>query len=275
MRFSASSLNRWMACPKQAHFHDILDFPEQRHAKTAYGSCVHHALDEYNTNGDVDKAIEMFCDLWEDPSKIDQEITMWPPKTTWTELRDRGVACIQTFAEENRKEHRDVIASEHEFLVPFGDHTLSGFIDYLEVVGEGKDKELLVVDLKTSSRKPTHLELRMNVQFSVYLYASRQPEFWEGLENGEELYESFKDVPRRGIWYALWHNQRMDVGPREDVDNERLYRVALEVQRAIEQEVYIPNISGSNCIWCLYTSVCSAVIPIANHVEEARDARIR
>ena len=274
MRFSASKVRTWMDCPKQAHFKHVLKMPESQHAKTTYGTCIHDALERYNTNGDVDAAVERFKETWEDPSILDAVIDTWPSNTSWPELRERGILAIQRYHEDNKWETRTIVANEHSFLVPFGEHTLSGFVDNLEIVGSGKNMELRVIDFKSSSYIPTHLELRMNIQFTIYMYASMQPEFWHDIPNGEELYEKLKDVRRRGIWYSVWQHKTVDVGPRNEMDYERLYRVLLEIERAIEHDVYVPNIKGDSCIWCPYTNLCPAVIPLAQEVELAKIERV-
>lgn len=273
-RFSASSLNRWMTCPKQAHFKDVLDLPEEQHAKTTYGTIIHRCLDFYNETGDLDGSCEMFMELWEDPASIDAEITLWS-KAPWTELRDHGLRCLENFHTSHKQEHREILASEYEFLVPFGDHTLSGTIDCLEIAGEGDFAFLKVTDYKTSSSKPTHIELRLNVQMTAYYYATLQPEFWVELSEaaGEDLYVKYKGMERKVIWHALWHGQEIDAGPRESSDFERLYRAALEIQNAIDKEVFIPNISASSCFYCSYTHLCEAVIPVAHIIKGHRDER--
>ena len=263
-----------MRCPQQAKFKEVLRLPEPQHAKTTFGTCVHDALELYNNSGDIDRAVERFKTTWEDPAILNAEVDLWPQNTSWGELRERGIASILRFHEDNKWETRTIVANEHKFLVPFGDHTLTGFVDCIEIVGAGKNKELRIIDYKTSSYVPTHLELRMNVQFTIYLYASMQPEFWTNIPNGEKLFEGLRDVPRRGVWYSLWNHRRVDVGPRNDLDMERLYRVMLEIERAQEAEVYVPNISGESCMWCAYTNLCAATIPLAQEVKLAKQERL-
>lgn len=274
MRFSASMINTWMKCPQQAKFKEVLRLPEAQHAKTTFGTCVHDALELYNGCGDVGRAIERFKETWDDPAILNAEIDTWPQTTSWGELRERGIQSIMRFHDDNKWETRKIVANEHSFLVPFGDHTLSGFVDNIEIVGSGKNKELRIIDYKTSSFTPSHLELRMNVQFTIYIYASTQAEFWTDIPDGERLFEELSNAPRRGVWYSLWHHRKVDVGIRNDLDLERLYRVMLEIERAKEHEVYVPNVSGSSCMWCAYTNLCAATIPLAQEVEVARRERI-
>ncbi len=276
MRYSASMIKTWMTCPLQAKFKKILDVPELRHAKTSYGSCMHDAIETYNTTGDLEAAVERFKEIWEDPSLIDAEIDLWPSTISWGELRSRGIRCLIKFDEDSKWESRDILAAEHKFVVPYGEHTMSGIIDSLELIGSrAAPKELRVVDYKTSSRTPTRIELRFDIQFTIYMYATEQSEFWEDIKDGEELFESLRHTPRRGLWYSLWNHKMTDVGPREDIDLMRLHRCMLEIEQAIEKEVYVPNISADSCMWCGYTDYCAVTIPLVEIVREARDERLK
>lgn len=274
MRFSASMLKTWMDCSQQAKFKSVLKLPEAQHAKTTFGTCVHDALELYNNSGNIDAAVERFKDTWEEPEMLNAVVDIWPQNTSWSELRERGIKSILKYHEDNKWETRTIVANEHKFLVPFGNHTISGFVDNIEITGSGSSRELHIIDFKTSGYVPTHLELRMNVQFTVYMYASQQPEFWTDIPNGPELYEKLIDVPRRGIWYSIWNSKRVDVGPRNQLDMERLYRVMLEIERAIQNDVYVPNIKGDSCMWCSYTNLCAATIPLAQEVEIAKRERV-
>lgn len=270
MRFSASMIKTWMKCPLQARFKEVLQLPEMQHAKTTFGTCIHDALELYNNSGNVDAAIVRFKETWDEPSILNAEIDVWPQNTSWAELRERGIRSIQRFHEDNKWESRVIVANEHKFLVPFGEHTLSGIVDNIEITGSGKNKELRIIDYKTSSYVPTHIQLRMDVQFTAYIYASEQEEFWHDIPNGEELFDTLQGVRRRGIWYSIWNHRTVDVGPRNELDMERLYRVMLEIERAMERDVYVPNISADSCMWCSYINLCAVTIPLAQEVEIAR-----
>jgi RecB family exonuclease len=200
---------------------------------------------------------------------------VWPPNMSYNDLRQRGIEDLRRYADDNKWAQREILATEHKFEVPFGDHELSGIVDVLEIHGKGARKELRVVDYKTSSRLPTFEQLRFNCQFSIYMLATEQPEFWVNIPNGEKLFEDLVGVPRRGIWYSLWHHKARDVGPRHDEDYMRLYRVMQEIEKAVEADVYVPNISADGCMFCPYTRLCAVTIPIADEIEARRDARFR
>ena len=272
MKFSASLLKTWMACPLQAKFKAEDESPQLNNAKAVFGTIVHMCLEDFNNGVPLDACLIRFKQLWHEPEIIGQPIDYWPKFTTYGGLRTKGIDILQTYADRHKWESRTVIATEHKFCVPFGEHQLSGIVDLVEQKksGAGK-KQIRIVDYKTSSRQPTLAQLRMDIQFTIYVYASEQREFWTGLPDddryngipdGENLFQAYSKLPRRAIWYHLWGSKEIDAGDRDDTDMMRLYRCLTEVEKAVKSDVYVPNISGDSCTFCDYTEQCGIVVPI-------------
>lgn len=278
MKVNVSLLKRWMGCPLQARFEEIENRPRIQNAKASFGTCIHDALELFNHTGDLDRALQRFFTTWANPELLNVTPDTWPRNTTYGSLRQKGEEILRGYADKLRWEKREVIATEHKFHVPFGEHSLSGVVDLLEVKKSSRGKETLrVIDYKTNAKKPTINTLKLDIQFTAYVYASLQPEFWvgsgeskyPGLPDGEALYERFLDTPRKAIWFQLWDNKEVSVGDRDDDDFMRLYRCVVEVANAIEKDVYIPNISGDTCVWCDFTDICKAVIPVRKKLESS------
>lgn len=279
MRFSASMIKKHMECPLQAKLHKEHQREEPLHGKTLFGTIIHDALEYYNLSGDVEEAKARFLYYWDNPEEVAKEPDTWGRGSGFGSLRKRGVEILDQYHEKNLWESREIIATEHYFLVPLGEHWLSGYVDLLEVKQSNRGKEVLrVVDYKTTSRQPYANELALDIQFTCYCYASLQPEFWygveheeygtvEGFENADELYGRFADMERRAIWYHLWGNKELDAGKRDDMDFLRLYRAMEMIAKAWDADIFIPNISGSSCNFCSYTDLCTAVSPVADRIE--------
>lgn len=276
MKFSASLLNTWMTCPLQAKFQYEDNLPRQQNAKASFGTCIHKALETYNKTNDYDLAIEEFKDYWKNPGKLGVDPDYWPKRTTYSGLRERGLEILKQYHDKNLWLTREVIVAEHPFCVPIGDHELSGVVDCLELTKAGNGRRTLrVIDYKTNSKKPGLDMLRYNIQFTVYAYASSQIEFWTGvpdtkyvpIENGAALFESFRSVTRKPIWYHLWTNQEIDAGPRDDGDYERLYRLLDQIEKAVTLGAYIPTINEESCTFCSFTDQCRFVIPVKNQIK--------
>lgn len=268
MRLSASRMGTFMRCPLQGKFKYIDGLPEAQNAAATFGSCVHHALQKYALDHDVDGAVAAFTETWKNPDLLGRGIDYWPPRTTYMGYMTKGIEALRAYHEQQKWEKRTFLAAEHGFLVPFGDHELVGYVDLLEIAGGPRGKKAVTItDYKTSSKAPFIPALKVNIQFTVYDYASRQPEFWLGngdgfppMDNGDYWWEMTKDLPRQNIWYALMQQKPFDAGERDENDYMRLYRVANEIQRAIDYGVFVPDISGDSCSWCPYTVPCKLPI---------------
>ena len=285
MKFSASLLKTWMACPLQAKFQEVDKLPWRQNGKASYGTCMHDALELYNSGATIEETIARFKTTWYSPEMLNVKPDYWPKFTTYTGLLKKGVETLQDYHDIHQIVDREVIGTEIGFCVPFGEHELSGFVDLVEVGKDNSGAEVLrIVDYKTNGKAPTQLDLALDIQFTIYMYASMQPEFWTGtfregwhppmvnrypgFENGEELYERFQNHTRRGVWYHLNTNKEIAVGVRADEDFMRLYRCLNEIEKAIKAEVYVPCISGDTCTYCSYRDVCPVVMPVLDKLED-------
>lgn len=268
MRLRQSKLKVWNECSLQAHLDDVTVQERKVNGKAVFGTVVHHVLERYHNGLPINDCVALFRTLWDKPELITEKPTYWPKYTTYGGLRQRGAEILVEYDQKNRWENRKVICSEHRFLVPFGDHELEGTVDHIELRKAGNGKQTLrIVDFKTSARKPTYVELRLNIQFSVYIYASMQREFWvgngpdyPGLVDGEKLFNQFEKLPRRAVWYHLMTNQEVDAGDRDDEDFMRIYRLVEQTERAEKAQVFVPRI-GDACMFCAHTAHCGIKIP--------------
>lgn len=264
-----------------ARFREIDLLPRQQNAKASFGTVIHHCLEMLNNGAELEAALEAFKDLWHNPEKLGVAPDKWPKFTTYGGLRERGLGIIRDYHEMHKWGDREVLATEHHFLVPFGRHELEGSVDCLELRRSGKGKTLLIVnDYKTNTRKPTIAQLTANIQFTTYIYGSLQPEFWLGngpdfppIPNGEWLFQTLAQVPRRGMWTHLWSMSEVDAGDRDDDDFMRLYRACEEIERAIEHQVFVPCISGDTCGLCDYANdPCPVRVPTREELAAEENA---
>ncbi len=258
-----------MNCPLAAHYRYDEHLPDPPNGKTVFGTVMHSALEHYNNTGNYDATVAKFKHDWAHPSV---EPAWWPRSTSYAKLRTRGLEILEAAKNHYRFQNRVVLGAEIPFLVPFGEHELTGYVDLVETQRSGTGSELLkVVDYKTAAKSPTSAELALDIQMTTYVWAVSQREFWvgglhadyPGLENGEWLWETIgRDMPKRAIWFSLWNGKELDAGPRTDEDFGRLYRLCDEIDRAITHEVYVPKI-GLACETCPYTEPCAMEVPVA------------
>ena len=270
MRVRQSTLGTWQDCALKARFKHIDLLPGKTGSKQMFGTCVHAALAQYARTGDVQQAVKVFTDDWANAT-----IDVWNRTNTFKGLSQRGVEIIKAQHERQQWQARKIVAVEHRFLVPFGEHELEGTVDLIELKKNHRGKEILrVVDHKTTSKMPTASELYLSVQGTVYVYATLQPEFWlgngrefPGLPNGEWQFEMLSDVERRFIWNHLWTDKELDGGGRTKEDFERVYRQINEIEKAIEADIFVPTISHALCEYCDYAEdPCPVRVPTRDEI---------
>lgn len=274
MRFSASRLKAWMDCPLAAKYRYEDNLPRRQNAKTVFGTIIHECLQYYyESRGDYDGALRMFKWKWAAPDKAGHPIDYWPKYTTFGSLMGKGIEIIGYVHESHRWQDFTVLGTEIGFLVPIGEHELTGYIDLLGLEKSGTGTELLkVIDYKTASRSPSIAQLSLDVQLTAYDYAVSQREFWTGvdgnpefcgIDNGEYWWEMVgRHTPHRCIWWGVWVGKQIDAGPRTRKDHERLYRVMTEIEKSIKAGVAVPKI-GEACSWCDFQEPCALEIPVA------------
>ncbi len=281
MRLSASRLKTWMDCPLQAKFKYVDKLPSRQNAAATFGNCVHAALEQFCRDHDLDRALKMFEDYWTYPEKLGITPQTWPRGTSFGGYMERGKNSLRMYAESAKWINREFIASEHNFCVPFGEFELTGKVDLLEFSKDKNgDDTVKVTDFKSNARAPFVANLRLNVQFTVYDLASRQKEFWLGtpqfdaagnkdadtfpplslpntlFNTPEDAWERAQKCTRSPTWFGLMQAKEWDCGERNESDYMRLYRVAKEIEKALEHNVYVPNISGDTCGICPYVEPC-------------------
>lgn len=273
MRFSASRLKAHMKCSLHAKYRYEDKLPTRQNAKASFGTIIHQAIAYYyDSHGNFDGALGMFKRLWADPAKAGVEPDVWPKGVSFGSLMGKGIEILKALHEKHKWNNYNLIGTEIPFLVPFGRHELTGFIDLLGTERNGAGRELLTIaDHKTNSRKPYSAELALDIQFTTYVYATHQPEFWmggmdpqfPGLPNGEWLWNTIgKTMDRRAVWNHLWTAQQIDAGPRVTTDFRRMYRVCDQIEQSLKLGLAVPTI-GEACMWCDFQDACQLEIPVA------------
>lgn len=277
--FSASRLGTWMDCALQAHFQYDLRIQTPQNAASTFGTVLHLAMEHFNDTGDFDGAMQTFKDYWQFPDRIGLDPGYWPKNTSWNSYNDLGKDIITEALKAQKWTPTNVIGTEVMFLVPMGRFWLRGRIDLLDLAMSGKGVQTLrVIDYKSKYKKPTKAELLLDVQFTIYLWAVRQKEFWLGVPgnpeypglgpvDGPRMYEQIMELTHRAIWYHLRTQSEIDAGPRADDDFERLYRLLLEVDKADEAGIHIPRI-GDACSLCDFRAECPMEIPASLAIDE-------
>jgi hypothetical protein len=273
VRFSASRLKAHMRCSLHAKYRYVDKLPVRQNAKASFGTVIHQAIAYfYESRGDHEGAVRMFRDLWAHPEKAGVEPDYWPKSTNFNGLMVKGVEMLDALAQKVAWNNITLLGTEIPFLVPFGEHELTGYVDLLTIEKSGTGRELLcIVDHKSASKAPSTAELALDLQFTAYAYASYQKEFWvgaddpafPGLPNGEWLWNTIGSMmERRCIWSHLMNGRQIDAGPRVTTDFQRMYRLCDEIEKSLKLGVAVPTI-GESCNFCDYVEACQLEIPVS------------
>lgn len=281
MRIRQSDLAAFQRCGMQQHLYEEAQAGGQRGenlSATVFGTVVHHALqvlEKLHHEGRqdaLDVALATFTHYWM-PENIEQlepgGIDVWLPRQTYGGLRERGLRGLRDYYDVLKVDNGILLALEHTFEVPIEIddewHTLTGTVDRLALRFDSKRKpQLSIEDFKTG-KKPRFL--RYATQWTVYSYASLQPNFWAEFTSpefddmlrrlaarGHDLIptpDQLTVLPRKGRWLSLQDGFAMsDAGWRTEHDYARLRVQLREYIKARRFEVRPLTVHGEVCTYC-------------------------
>jgi hypothetical protein len=192
----------------------------------------------------------------------------WLPTDTYGGMRQNGLKTLEDYYSLLRSDDGLLLALEIEFEVPIQlngvEHIITGTLDRLAIRKYMRKAYLSIEDFKTG-KKPTYL--RYGLQWTIYSWATTQPEFWAEFPETEKRIETYAPWARRGRWIDLHGKIAIhDCGWRGEQDYARMKVALAEYVRAVEADVYPLSISGANCMFCPFREVCGGVaLPEENH----------
>lgn len=255
---------------------------------TARGSVLHFAfqtLQKLRHEGREDAlavALATFEHYW-DPNHI-QEVTegpveIWIGHDTWGGLLARSLDSLRAADRWLQTEKSVLLGLEHSFDVPIvidgEEHTLHGTVDRLNLRMVNARPVIGIDDLKGYRQQKFGLDWA--TQWTLYSFASLQPEFWEPFYTDDAIVEGFAEVvdridkrgmaihespsrgdkpllPRRGRLFWAWNGFVVqDVGWRTDAHYARLRAHLREYIGAVRAGVYPLNVDAHICTFCPFS----------------------
>lgn len=251
-----SLLKQFANCPRQFYYSHVLGLGRgEVGSLTVLGSVWHYALDVYETlGGDLETALKTFNYYWSKPWELGLHIDYYHRGSDHEKLRKRGVAMLVRY-DELAPYEGEVVGTELYFTVQVGKHRLSGTIDKL--LAHPGLRALEVVDYKTAAFVPE--KLKFSLQFTAYCLATELPEFWESIGRPEDFYK-YAGWRRQGQWFHARNTRVYNAGTRNAIDYQRLVLMMDEMERAIEQNIFMPDYSGESCGFCPFTERCGTEV---------------
>jgi putative RecB family exonuclease len=254
---SFTQLDQYLRCPLKYKLTYIDRFPPDFvPAALAFGSGIHGAAAFFLRGAQqgkppsLDDVQAYFGGYW--ALETQHKPIRFGEKDTKESLLDLATRMLAVFVKEQRSE-AEVVGVEQPFDVPLIDQETGEVLDRalvgtLDLVEREADGRLVVVDLKTSARKYTDLQVEASLQLSVYSYATAM----NGLADQEDLRLRFDVLTKtkQPEFHRYWTQ-------RDRAANVRLFHLAAEILHAIEQGVFVPN-PGWQCKECQYKARCWA-----------------
>ncbi len=254
---SFTQIDQYLRCPLKYKFTyvDRLE-PDFVPAALAFGSGIHGAA-AFFFNGvaagappTLEEVQGYFESYW--GLETQHRPIRFGERDTKASLLDLAYRMLEVLYR-NQEAHIEIVAVEQPFDVPLIDketgelldRALVGTLDLIERDAEGR---LVVVDLKTSARKYSDLQVEASLQLSVYSYATAM----NGLADQEDLRLRF-DVLTKTKQPELCRYWTQ----RDRAANLRLFRLVAEVLHAIAAGAFHPN-PGWQCKDCPFRSQCWA-----------------
>jgi len=260
-----SDLKLFSECALKWKYQNIDGLRRTQSGATIFGSIIHDCVLQLETGTPVETVVLEFCAMWDNPEAYNDKfednmrIDYYLRATNWKKYREEGIRIIRTWWDIIQWESDIVLAREHTFDVPIGDgHVLHGTADKvaLRYLPKANTRAVLISDYKTGRKEPTYDYLNDDIQFTAYSYASTQPEFWAGIQNGAALFEELADAPRSTEWVHLRTPKRKDAGEREQYHYNRLIMAVNEMARSVAAGIFVPTISGESCRYCEFREQC-------------------
>ena len=254
---SFTQIDQYLRCPLKYKFTYVDRVtPDFVPAALAFGSGIHGAAAllfggiAAGTPPPLDDVQGYFESYWN--LETGQKAIRFGERDTKASLLDLASRMLAVLYRE-REPEMEIVGVEQPFDVPLIDldtgevldRALVGTLDLLERDAAGG---LVVVDLKTSARKYSDLQVEASLQLSVYSYATQM----NGLADEQDLRLRF-DVLTKTKQPELCRYWTT----RDRAANVRLFRLAAEILQAIEAGVFHPN-PGWQCKDCQFRSQCWA-----------------
>jgi putative RecB family exonuclease len=256
VHISFSQLKTYLTCPQKYQFQYVRGIPwEFIPEYFPFGKAIHDMakvfyrnLKETGQKLPLENLTEHFKKIWDKETLGDS--IRYKENQTRDSLREKGVQMVKVFYEGISPQRIlavefpfsvDLILKETGEILPI---KLTGIFDLIESDDEG---DIVIVELKTSAKRFSDDQLDLDLQGTLYSYASKQM----GVQtNGEDTLVRYDQIlktksPAMEPYFALKGN----------VDYRWAFQLIRKVLRAIDREVFYP-IPGWQCKDCPFGKTC-------------------
>ena len=239
---SVTQLKMYLRCPLQYFFRYICDMRAPPDGGLTLGRVVHETIgDNYRQKIETrqDLPIERLADIfqvhWDQEARQSNFAADEKPE----QVKEQGEKMLKKYFKDVAP-HVQPVEVEREFLIDTGatDLPLKGYIDLIDDQGT-------IVDHKTAKRSYSENAAERDLQLTAYALA----------------YRALFGQPESGVRLDVMVRNKMPKiqqlpATRTQADIDRFRRLAQQVEKGINQEIYYPN-EGYTCGICGYRDMCA------------------
>ena len=256
LHISYTQLNTYLKCPQKYQFQYVRGLPwEFVPEYLPFGGSMHETaklfyrtLKETGQRPPLNDLIAHFKATWD--RETQRNNIRYKEYQTIDTQREKGIQLVKVFYENIAPQKVigvevpfsvDLVLEETGEVLPC---KLSGIFDLVESDEEGT---LIIVELKTSSKRYTDDQIDLDLQGTLYSYALKQIRLHTNGDDTLVRYDQLlkQKTPSMETYYAVKGN----------VQYTWAYHLVRKVLRAIDHEVYHP-IPGWQCKDCPYGTTC-------------------
>jgi RecB family exonuclease len=247
IKLSATRVKTYLQCPRQYRFRYVDEIPSMLTGALAFGQVIHQVLHNLQmwrlTEGESlseKVALYDFARLWEE---IDRDQSpLFKTATEFGEYADLAKLILAGYVEAHRDKPPPILL-EYPFAIALRDEEtgreflLRGVIDRVDQADDG----LVIVDYKTSKRKPSPKQLNEDLQLTIYTFAANR---------------LFEQKVRQIIYYHLRDQTELQVTRSDGAIKVLLRETLPHVADEIARERFDPK-PGYYCRFCDYRELCN------------------
>jgi len=247
IKLSATRVKTYLQCARQYRFHYVDEIPSMLTGALAFGQVIHQVLHNLQmwrlTHGEplsVQVAMYDFTRLWEEIESAEKPL--FKTEMEYAEYEELASLILSGYVEA----HCDLpppILLEYPFEIPLQDNTtgrkylLRGIIDRVDQANNG----LVIVDYKTSKRKPSPKQLAEDLQLTIYAFAANR---------------LFEQKVTRIVYYHLRDQTELEITRDDGAIKVLLSETLPMVADNIASERFEPK-PGYYCRFCDYREICN------------------
>jgi DNA helicase-2/ATP-dependent DNA helicase PcrA len=242
-RFSYSQLSTYERCPREYKYRYVLGLPTPVSAAASFGITVHSALKAYYEKIKAAKeGLEGFIEMPTKKELLTLYDSYWISQGYDDKLHEKkryeyGRKRLEEYLENFDTLNENPLELEKRFNYAIEDVVVTGVIDRIDLVENGKTKKVEILDYKTGKAK-TSKEATKEWQLALYALAAE---------------EQFGFSAPAGAYIYLDQNRKIPVEITEDMKRSVKKKVVSIARKIREGDFTVP--SGHICNYCSFGDI--------------------